>query len=603
MRWELYLPPTEVQGKGVAPVGGASGIFGISGTSMASLFNPAATGGSQTLIQAIGPGTNNPNTQFYNTDYKNYAPAVGLAWAVPGRDGIAKWISGGPNRMTVRMGYGISYQRLPIGLVNTVSGAEPGYSETDTSFTGTNFGNITVPVAPGGVPLTPVPITGGTSHTQSVYGYEGDLRSPYTQNYNITITRALTNQWTLDVAYVGSKSSQQVRTVDMNEVNIYENGILNAFNTVAAGGDSPLIDKIFSNNYASVAAAGSGSKFVLASSTTNGFFANNNPGGFANYISTTTALAGSAGALLTNAGLPANYIVANPQFLHAYVTGNFGNSTYNSLQLQLVKRFSKGFSFQTSYVWSHDLGDSEGDSQSFTDDYRTLRNESLDKRPLSFDYQSVYKANGLYELPFGKGKHFGGNANGLVDRVIGGWQLGAITLMYSGQPLSITAQNTINNTSGSSAAFTAQLVGPLPADGVTKTGNGIVYFGSLTQILDPSTANIANTSVRALSTLRAIANSSGQPIFVNPLPGVMGELANGTYRGPGSKTLNLNIIKRIRINERFSAQIGATAENLTNTPIFGNPATNINSTTFGRITTVAGLNPSRLIVLQARFNF
>ncbi len=114
--------------------------------------------------------------------------------------------------------------------------------------------------------------------------------------------------------------------------------------------------------------------------------------------------------------------------------------------MQVVKRFQKGFSLQSSYVWSHNLGDSEGDSPSSTDSFRTLRNEHLDKRPLGFDYQSVFKLNGLYELPFGKGKTLLGNANGMLDRLVGGWQIGAISLMYSGVPISITAQNAVNNT-------------------------------------------------------------------------------------------------------------------------------------------------------------
>jgi hypothetical protein len=601
VRWELYLPPSEQQGKGVAPVGGQGAVFGIAGNNFGALFNPTAAGGTPTIIQPIGPGSVNPDVQFYETQKKNFAPALGLAWAVPGNEGIWKFISGGPNKMTIRMGYGIGYQRLPIGVVSTNSGSEPGYSETDTVVTATNFSNVVVPVAPLGKPLAPVPLSGTGSHTQTMYAYQNDLRVPYVQNYNFTITRALNNTLTLDLAFVGSKSSQLVRSVDINETNIFENGILNAFNTVRAGGTSPLIDTIFAPLAGT--APGAGSAFVLSNSNTNGFFANNNPGGFANFISTNASATGGAGALLTLAKLPLNYIVANPQFLHAVLTGNFGNSTYNSLQAQLVKRFSKGFSMQTSYVWSHNLGDSEGDAAAYGDNFRTLRNESLDKRPLSFDYASVFKLNGIYELPFGKGKTLGANANGTVDRIIGGWQIGAIALMYSGQPISLSAQNTINNTTGDSAPFSANLVGALPSGSVIKTGNGVIYFNGLTQITDPSVAGIANTTVRALSALKAIANSSGSPILVNPLPGQMGNLAAGILRGPGSKTVNVNVIKRIRINERFSAQIGATAENITNTPIFGNPQTSINNTSFGRITATAGLNPSRLIVLQARFNF
>jgi hypothetical protein len=395
-------------------------------------------------------------------------------------------------------------------------------------------------------------------------------------------------------------------------VNIYENGLLSAFNAVAAGGDSPLIDRIFSNNYPAVAAAGNGSNYVRSSSLTNGFLANNNPGGLANYINTTTSLSNSQGGLLLNAGLPLNFIVANPQFLHTYLTGNFGNSTYNSLQAQISKRFSGGFSIQSSYVWSHALGDNPGDSPSFSYNYRTLRNERLDKYALPFDYQSVYRINGLYELPFGKGKTFGRNANGFVDRIIGGWQLGVVGFAQSGQPLTLVAQNTVNFTNttatgtGVNQAFTPVQLGALSAAGVTKTSNGVVYLSGFTQITDPSlNPSLASLTpaLQRLSTLYAIAGSNGTPLLVNAQPGVMSPLAQGSLRGPGSKGMNLDLIKRIRINERFTFQLGATAQNLTNTPIFGAPNLNINSTSFGRITTTAGTYPNRLIVLQGRLNF
>jgi hypothetical protein len=282
--------------------------------------------------------------------------------------------------------------------------------------------------------------------------------------------------------------------------------------------------------------------------------------------------------------------------------------------VQVSKRFSDGFALQSSYVWSHALGDNPGDSPSFSYNYRTLRNESLDKAPLPFDYQSVFRINGIYELPFGKGKLFGRNANGFLDRIIGGWQLGAIAQAESGQPLTFIAQNTINNTVGYAGAsglipynafvgFTPVQVGALPGPGVAKTGNGVVYFSGLMQIADPSIANINSAALQRLSTLFAIARSNGSPVLVNPAPGVMGSLGEGTLRGPGQKGVNVNLIKRISINERFTLQLGATAENVTNTPVFGSPNTNINTTSFGRITTTTGTYPSRLIVLQGRLNF
>jgi len=93
------------------------------------------------VIQGVGPDTAHPDTQIYNTDRNNFAPALGLTWAVPG-DGIWKWLSGGPNKMTIRMGYGVGFQRYPISLANTESGTEPGISETQTLLTATNLSQV-----------------------------------------------------------------------------------------------------------------------------------------------------------------------------------------------------------------------------------------------------------------------------------------------------------------------------------------------------------------------------------------------------------------------------------------------------------------------------
>ena len=175
-------------------------------------------------------------------------------------------------------------------------------------------------------------------------------------------------------------------------------------------------------------------------------------------------------------------------------------------------------------------------------------------------------------------------------------------------PLTFTAQNAFNNTpstgtGSTSANFTAQLVGAVPGNGVQRVGNGVVYFNGLTQITDPSVAYLGSSALKGLSTLKAIAGPDGKPILVNPLAGALGFLPDGLFRGPGAKTANVNLLKRIKINERITLQIGASADNVTNTPVFADPNTNINSTSFGRITASGGTSPFRVIVLQGRVYF
>jgi len=190
-------------------------------------------------------------------------------------------------------------------------------------------------------------------------------------------------------------------------------------------------------------------------------------------------------------------------------------------------------------------------------------------------------------------------------------------------PLSFLAQNTFNSIAqpaassynlppgnGALAAFTPNILGALPSGSVTKVGNGVTYFPNLTQITDPYVASITTSgNLQALSTLHAIATANGMPLLVNPAPGQLGDLGLGNLRGPGLLRIDMNVLKDIKITERITFRLEATAQNLTNTEGFGNPDMNINDLTFGRITaplTAVTGNPlavPRIIVLQSRVFF
>ena len=101
--------------------------------------------------------------------------------------------------------------------------------------------------------------------------------------------------------------------------------------------------------------------------------------------------------------------------------------------------------------------------------------------------------------------------------------------------------------------------------------------------------------------MKAITDSSGRLIAVNAAPGTLGTMAPGYLQGPGQVRFDLNLIKRIRIGEGREFEFRADAVNLLNRPNFDNPDTDINSSTFGRITETIGGN--RIIVLNARINF
>jgi hypothetical protein len=392
----------------------------------------------------------------------------------------------------------------------------------------------------------------------------------------------------------------------MNEQNITENGLLTAFNQVQTGQTSPLMEQMFRGlNVGGQVVNGTtwtATQALLAATQTRTFFANNNVGGFANYLNNTDNFVGTRGGLLRRASLPENWIVVSPQFASSRLTSNFGSSTYHSMQLEWTKRFSGGWTVQSNYTLAKALGEEEGAGQEQLDSYRTLRNRSLDKRLMSFSVHHVTRTNAIYELPFGKGRQFASGVNKWVDGLIGGWQLGGIFNTFSGDPLAVNssgalALGTWNNLGDNTAVALQPLNNQLGQ--AVRTGNGVVYFQGLTQGPDPQIARLSPT-IRSLSQMQSISTADGQLLLTNPVPGQLGTLAPRSLYGPGSFRLDMNLIKRIRVTERISAEINITAENVSNTPQFGNPVTDINDLNFGRITGAGGV---RVMVIGARVSF
>jgi len=260
--------------------------------------------------------------------------------------------------------------------------------------------------------------------------------------------------------------------------------------------------------------------------------------------------------------------------------------------LEGTKRFSRGWTATGNYTWSKVIG--SGDANTVRIDSRDL---SKDRRRLSFDRTHVLKANGTFELPFGPGKFLSTNS-GFLNRLLERWQIGGILTLSSGSPLSITSSTATYNQSTNN---TPVVLGAFPKDsgGVTRVSDGVVFFDGLGQISDPALAGITS-SVSSASTLKAIVGSNGQLLFVNPSPGKLGTLGRNYLNGPSSIGLDLNLVKRIAVREGTTVEIRIDAIDALNHPNFGNPTTDINSTSFGRITSASG---NRILVGNLRLTF
>ena len=123
---------------------------------------------------------------------------------------------------------------------------------------------------------------------------------------------------------------------------------------------------------------------------------------------------------------------------------NVGDAEYNSLQLKLQKRFTKGLSLLTHYAWSKsmDIGGT-GNGIAFFDPtpIQNIYNIRDEWSLSTADVPHRFVASGVYELPFGNKKKFLANAPRVADAIIGGWQVSGSYTWQRGTPLAVTAIN------------------------------------------------------------------------------------------------------------------------------------------------------------------
>ena len=126
----------------------------------------------------------------------------------------------------------------------------------------------------------------------------------------------------------------------------------------------------------------------------------------------------------------------------------------------------------------------------------------------------------------------------------------------------------------------------------------------------PATTTTACNSLFTGFSNKALADPQGNIILVNPQPGQVGSLGQGTLRGPGRFDLDMNLVKQIRVDESKSVELRLDIVNVMNHPNFSNPSTALNSNgTLGRITSLAsgqnigGNGGMRSFIINTRFNF
>jgi len=229
---------------------------------------------------------------------------------------------------------------------------------------------------------------------------------------------------------------------------------------------------------------------------------------------------------------------------------NSGKSDYHSLQAQYDRRLTNGLNFTGAFTWSKTIDDACGDLDTCAPQF--YKNFAIERGLSNQDQPYRLVLSSLYELPFGRGKRWGHDVSRAVDYAIGGWQLNGIYVLQAGLPFSVTVDGNPSNTR-------ADLVGK-PS-------------------VNPG--NLSNYINAAAFARPAEIGPSNARVFIAP-----GTSGRDILRGPGSSNIDLALFKNFSFTEHVKAQLRVQAYNLTNTPHFANPDSDLNHGTFGQINSV-----------------
>jgi hypothetical protein len=537
--------------------------------------NPILTLLSNSTLDFAGKAVGRP---WYNRDLNNFAPNIGLAWDLFGN-----------GRTAVRAGYALGFVNdETIRSVDNNVGTNAGLSATSTR-TGLSA-RVGTGLPPVQTPIFKVPRTFADNYaenTQSAFGMpDPNLRTPYVQQWNFGIQQEIKGA-VVEVRYVGNHATKAFRAFDYNQVVIRENGFLDDFIRARNNGFLALARRgAFDPRYdPNIPGSQPLTVFPLLASG----------GLLTNATIQTYIRQGAAGELaniyqINRLNGQINFY-RNPVALGCNMLTNYSNSTYNALQLDIRRRVSRGLFMQFNYGFSKVLSDAAGDGQTRFEAFLDVNNPKLERARAPYDLTHQIKANWVYDLPFGEGYRLNPRR---LSRLVSGWSISGFLTSQSGTPFSILSERgTLNRAARSTG---------------TNTAVALATKSELDKLLTLRMTGIGPYFVAASAIGpdgRAVAPDGSAPfqgqVFFHPGPGTVGTLQRRMFSGPWASNLDFGIQKRTRITETQSIEIRMESTNIFNHPTWFVGDQNIDSTTFGRITST--FFGRRLIQFGAYYRF
>ncbi|MBV8892650.1 MAG: hypothetical protein JO266_11880 [Acidobacteria bacterium] len=511
------------------------------------------------------PGDKGVPAGLTSTYYKAFAPRIGLAWSPDN------------GKTSIRTGWGLFYNPMEQ-LVLEQFGAEPPFGGSNflaNTFFNTPFVGLSGTVNPNPFNgfLTPQPGTPtdwSTFRPLLLYGeFQPHLRTQYSAQYNFSIQRELAKNLVFNIGYVGSQGHRLLASHDLNAAN-----------------PATCVDIINIANANPAAVSGYGTAGTGSAPVTCGPLAEDNqysvtiPSGYQFHMPNGSIMTGS-GQTVNLVGLrPYSSPNCNPLtpyaqpgtgcpidgipiFANIFAEDTIANSSYNSFQTSLEKRFAHGLQFQAAYTWSKSLDQASSFEETLNPfHFNWSRALSL------FNAAHRFVINYYWEVPIPK-------HDGWLGKVVNDWTISGITQFQSGFPIRLQTQD--DNELISSTFFLGttapQLTGPLqtqnPKALQTLGGQTGHFYLNPTQFSDPPQGTFATTP-------RSICC------------------------GPGLNNWDITFGKRITLTEARYFQFRADIFNLINHTQWVNPDGNFSNTTFGQILST---REPRLVQLALKFYF
>jgi len=396
----------------------------------------------------VVPGDKGVPSGLTQTYYKAFAPRIGIAWS-PGKSG----------KTSFRAGWGMFYNPIEQLVLEQFS-AEPPFGGSTLIF-GTLFNtpfyaqsNFQYPNAfnPQGGEFTGIqnpkpgqPVDWSIFRPILLFGeFQPHMRTQYSDQYNFTIQRELARNLVLQVGFVGSQGHRLLATTDLNRatpqtcLDIMSIANTNPANVTSFGAQASCGPFLEDNQY-SVTVPNAFNFHLPNGQTVAGTGQTLNFTGIRPYSSPNCKLDGTT--------CPPDQI---PVFSNIFAQDTIANSSYNSLQVDLEKRFSNGLQMQAAYTYSKSM-----DQASSFEDLLNPFNARASRSLSLFDARQRFVISYVYQLPVPK-------YSGLKGQVLDGWEVSGITQFQSGFPVHIQDGNDHELTSSIdfSAAGTPDLIAP-----------------------------------------------------------------------------------------------------------------------------------------------